>query len=257
MKKELNLFFVALMYYSRIPVPKNLECSEQTLSKAFRYFPLIGIIVAGIGAGCFVLSNKVMPQSVCILFTLAVMIMLTGCLHEDGFADFFDGFGGGNSKDAILRIMKDSHIGTYGVVALVLLLAFKFTAMQAISIAKIPSVLIAAHAISRVFPILLIKSSVYARDGQSKAQHTRSGVDRLSLVVAIIFGAVPLLFFNFGFVICYLLLAAVLFVVYKCYLHKKIGGFTGDTLGALQQFTELLFYITYLSTSQLWTESFI
>lgn len=251
MKKEWNILLNALMYYSRIPVPRNLECTEETLSKAFRYFPLVGILVGSIGAGCLLLANSVLPASISVLLTLALMMLLTGAFHEDGLADFFDGFGGGHTRESILRIMKDSHIGTYGVIALIMLLAFKFMALTAISFSQLPLVLIAAHAASRVFPILLVKSSSYAREGQSKAQHTRNGIDTLSLVVAIAIGILPSLLFNYRFVLLYFFLTVLFFMLFRHYLHRKIGGFTGDTLGALQQFAELFFYLLFIIMSKL------
>lgn len=249
MKKEWNILLNALMYYSRIPVPKNLDCTEETLSKAFRYFPLVGIVVGSIGAGCLLLADSVAPVSISVLCVIAVMILLTGAIHEDGLADFFDGFGGGTSKESILRIMKDSHIGTYGVIALIMMLALRFITLTEIPLTKLPFVLIAASAASRVFPILLVKSSSYARQGQSKAQHTRNGIDTLSFVIAIMSGVLPSLLLNYRFVLLYFLFSGLFFMAYRHYLHRKIGGFTGDTLGALQQFTELFFYLLFIIIS--------
>ena len=113
MKHEFNIFLNALMYYSRIPIPKNVTCSESSLSKAFRYFPLVGIIVGTVGFGCLLLTNIVMPYSVSTLIAISVMVLLTGAIHEDGFADFFDGFGGGRTKESILRIMRDWYLRCY------------------------------------------------------------------------------------------------------------------------------------------------
>lgn len=254
MKQEFNIFLNALMFYTRIPVPKSVIYSETALSKAFRYFPLIGIIVGAAGAGCLILANMVMPYSLSVLLAISVMVLLTGGIHEDGIADFFDGFGGGRSKESILRIMRDSHIGTYGVVTLILLIAFKYTALTAIPIERAPLVLICAHTISRVFPILMVRISSYARGDESKSQHTRQGIDTKTLVIAILFGVIPLSFMGYIFTAIYITVSAIILMLLRLYLHRKIGGFTGDTLGALQQFTELCLYLTYLSLPATWTE---
>ena len=136
-------------------------------------------------------------------------------------------------------------------------MAFKYISLIAIPIERAVFVFISAHSISRVFPILLIRSSCYAREGESKAQHTRQGVDNVSLIVAIFFGIIPLSFFGYKFIAIYIAISVLFLIIYRFYLHSKIGGFTGDTLGALQQFTELFFYLTYISLPATWTESFI
>lgn len=254
MKKEFNIFLNALMYYTQIPVPKNVIFSETTLSKAFRYFPLVGIITGGTGAGCLMLANTVMPYSVSILLAISAMMLLTGGLHEDGIADFFDGFGGGRSKESILRIMRDSHIGTYGVVTLILLIALKYATLTSIPLEQAAIVLVAAHAVSRIFSVLMVRFSSYAREGESKTQHTRLGVDNKSLFIAIIIGIAPLCFIGYRFALIYIAISTIFFILFRLYLHRKIGGFTGDTLGALQQFSELFFYLTYISIPTVWIE---
>jgi adenosylcobinamide-GDP ribazoletransferase len=253
MKAELNIFLNALMFYTRLPCPKNLVFSEQILNKSLRYFPLAGMIVAGIASGFLLLSLLIFPLSVSLIIMLAAVILLTGCIHEDGFADFFDGFGGGFKRERILEIMKDSRIGSYGATAMILLLALKYFSLADLSAGKIPLVFISAHGASRVFSVILVKSSSYARD-EGKALHTRYGVEEKSFLIAATSGLAPLLMFDYRFVLIYMLLGVTLFGAFRQYLHRKIGGFTGDTLGALQQFTEVLFYLTFVAVPGSWTD---
>lgn len=248
MRQELNCFFNALLYYSRVPVPKSVRCDEEILSKAFRYLPLVGILLAALASLLFLLLNLILPQGLSILLMLGAMMFLTGCLHEDGFADCCDGFGGGTSKEHILRIMKDSHIGVYGVIGLCLLLGVKFLALSAIPPQSIPIVFMAAHGISRVYPIMIVHTACYAREGQSKAQHTRRGVEKGTLLVATIIGLFPLCFLPLAFCLWYLPISYMLYRVSKHYLDKKIDGFTGDTLGAVQELTEVIFYLIFVAT---------
>jgi adenosylcobinamide-GDP ribazoletransferase len=257
MKKELNIFFNALMFFSRIPCPQNMEYSDQILSKAFRYCPLIGMIIAGIASALLWLSLYVLPLSISVLIALTVIVLFTGCLHEDGFSDFFDGFGGGTSKERILEIMKDSRIGTYGSMALILLTAFKYLSLVELPAMKIPIVLISAHSVSRVCLVVMVKSSSYAREKEGKALYTRIGVDWKSFTIAIITGLFPLIFFNFRFVVIYIFISLTFLVGFRHFLYRKISGFTGDTLGALQQFTEVIFYLTVISVPRTWIESSI
>ena len=249
MKNELNILCNALLYYTRIPVPQRVVCTEQTMSKAFRYLPLMGLLVGGAGGGIFYFTSLLLPTGVAIALTLSCTMLLTGCLHEDGFADFCDGFGAGSSSDAILRIMKDSHIGTYGVLGLILLLSIKGSALYAMPASQIPLILLTAHTVSRVYPVLMVRLSTYVRLEQSKASHARAPIDNITLGICLCIGFCPLIFFPVQFIAWFLLISFVLFILYKKYLHVKIGGFTGDTLGALQQGMEVLLYLVFLALS--------
>ena len=246
MKQQLNLFFHALMFYSRIPTGK-IDYSEENLTKAFRYFPLVGIIAAAVGAGVFMLFGLIFPHPIAVVATIVAIVLATGAIHEDGFSDFFDGFGGGHTKERILAIMKDSTIGAYGVIALIFLFLTKFSVFLSFDAVSLPLILIAAHGSSRVMPIVMINTSRYARTENSKAMHTRHKTDTTTFIIALIIGFAPLAFVPWQvsaivipvyFGICFLL---------RRYVEKKIDGFTGDILGALQQFCELAFYLVFLA----------
>lgn len=246
MKQQINLFFHALLFYSRIPAGK-IDYSEENLTKAFRYFPLVGIFVSGIGAGIFLLCNLIFPHSVSVMAALAVVVLATGAIHEDGFSDFFDGFGGGRTRERILAIMKDSTVGAYGVIALILLFLTKFSLYLSISAAALPAVMIAAHASSRFMPIAMINTSRYARTENSKAMHTRRKVDNVSTLIALFFAAAPLIFIPWKISVVIVLLYFAAFVALKKYTERKIDGFTGDVLGALVQFEEVIFLLVYVA----------
>jgi len=190
--------------------------------------------VGAIGGGIFLLFRWIFPVPVALVISVAVMVIVTGALHEDGLSDFFDGFGGGRDKERILAIMKESTIGAYGVIALILLFVSKLTLLLSIN----PS-----HASSRMMPIFLINSSHYARTGESKAMHTRRRTDKVTFVIALIFGLLPLVFISWKIILVVIPVYAMIVMVLKKYTERKIGGFTGDVLGALQQFSELAFYL--------------
>lgn len=246
MRNQLNLFFHALMFYSRIPTGK-IDYSEDNLTQSFRYFPLVGIIVSGIGVAVLLLVQQLFPYTVAVLAAMAAIVLATGAIHEDGFSDFFDGFGGGRTRERILAIMKDSTVGAYGVIALIVLFLAKFLMYLAIPSSALPAVLIAAHASSRMMPIVMINTSRYARTENSKAMHTRNRTSAATFVIALVFAVVPLVFvpWQVGAVV-----AAVYLLIYfalKKYVERKIGGFTGDILGALIQFCEMAFYLVFIA----------
>jgi adenosylcobinamide-GDP ribazoletransferase len=178
---------------------------------------------------------------------MAASIFITGAFHEDGFADFCDGFGGGYTKEKILEIMKDSRIGTYGTIGLIMILAIKFLSLTNIETAQIPIVLISAHSFSRIFPVIMIYTSTYSRmDATSKTKPIGKKSNIFSLIVAIVFGIGFLLFINWIAILAIIILCSFAFLIFRNYVIRKLGGYTGDVLGAIQQISEVCFYLAYI-----------
>lgn len=248
MRRELNIFFNALMFYSRIPVPFKVEFSEDLLNKATRYFTLVGIIIGALGALVLLVGNFFFPLYLAVALSMVATIFITGAFHEDGFADFCDGFGGGYAPEKILEIMKDSRIGTYGSIGLIAMLAVKYLSLISIPVVQIPLVLISGHAFSRFLPVCMIYASKYVRmDLTSKVKPIGHRDSAAAFLVAMCFGLVFLFFLPFTAVLVILPVAAMLFFVFKTYVEKKLTGYTGDVLGALQQLAEVCFYLCYIA----------
>src|SRR3982751_4013185 len=123
MKKELRVFFTAMMFLTRLPVPRFTDHSPDYLEKSVKYFPLVGYMVAAISAFVFLVFNKYISEDLAIAASIIAGILTTGAFHEDGFADVCDAFGGGWTKEKILLIMKDSRLGTFGVIGLISILS--------------------------------------------------------------------------------------------------------------------------------------
>ena len=126
MKRQLEYFFAALRFFTRLPVPGWVGHSAEQLNHAARYFPLVGIVVGAIGAAVTELAVLALPIGIAVMLGMAATVLVTGGFHEDGFADACDGFGGGWEKAQVLAIMKDSRVGSYAVIGLVLLLSTKW-----------------------------------------------------------------------------------------------------------------------------------
>jgi len=122
-KREIHIFLTSIMFYTRIPCPRWVDHSPDYLNQATRYFPLVGWIVGGVYAGSIVVLTMFFSPLISIILGLAISVLMTGAFHEDGFTDMCDGFGGGWTREKILLIMKDSRVGTFGLVGLGLLLA--------------------------------------------------------------------------------------------------------------------------------------
>ena len=236
------------MFYTRIPVPKSLGFSNERLNRSTRYFPLIGWLVGGIGAAVFYGLVQILPKEVAVFLSIMATIFVTGAFHEDGFADFCDGFGGGYTREKIFTIMKDSRIGTYGTVGLIGMLGTKFLTLQTFPAIVIPLVLISGHAFSRLMPVLIIFTTPYSRDDEtSKVKPIGKRGKRSDLLLAIIIGLFPVAFFAWHFMAIVLILSLLITLLFKKYVEHKIGGYTGDCLGALQQIIEVVFYLCLLA----------
>lgn len=245
---QLTLFFAALQFYTRLPAPKWVVYRPENLNLATAYLPFVGWIVGLVTGGVWLGADYLTGHSIAVLCSMLISVLLTGAFHEDGFADVCDGFGGGWTREKILEIMKDSRVGTYASVGLILILALKFALLQSIAgwDSRIIGVLVGGHALSRLMPVFVIYILPYSRDTDSKAKPVAEKPPLSVLVTAIFFGVLPV----FGLALSFgqpLLLAVILFLglittLMARYFRKWIGGYTGDCLGAIQQVCEVAFY---------------
>ncbi len=240
-KSNLQHFWLALSFYTRLPCPKNLDYSQ--LPKATIYLPLIGWLVGGTSAIIFYVAQFLWSPTVSILLALICGIFVTGAFHEDGFADVCDGFGGGYDKTRILTIMKDSAIGVYGALGLIFLLALKVSILVSLPIEKIAVVLISAHSVSRLMPLFLMRYYDYARLENSKSQIAVYKPTKTNLMGAGLIAFLPMCLLS---PICWFSLLSIGLTTFflGCYFYKHIGGYTGDCLGATQQVCEVVFYLS-------------
>ncbi len=255
LKKEIQIFFTALMFYTRIPCPKWVTHEADYLNKATRYFPLVGWIVGLITFAVFWSSHFLFNIPVSVIFAMSAAILTTGAFHEDGFADACDGFGGGWTKEKILDIMKDSRIGAFGAIGLVMLLLLKYTVFtgmifEGINWRWLLLVLITVHAMARLTAISVSFVLPYSRDDESsKAKPISKGFTRKELAGSLFFGLLP-----YGIVVSrhiyYLaIIPALLLLVFFAsrYFKKWLGGYTGDCLGAVEQLAELLIMLSFVA----------
>lgn len=248
MKKEIHIFFTALMFFTRIPCPKWVNHDPKYLHLSAKYFPLVGIIIGSIGAIVFYGTSFIFSVEISVILSMFSTIYATGAFHEDGFADVCDGFGGGWTKDKILLIMKDSRLGTYGTVGLLFILSIKFAALREIELYYIPFLLISGHALSRFMATTLIFTHSYVRDTEnSKAKPAAKSISIHSLLVSGIFGIAPLFLLK-NPMIFFTLIPMYLSKMFLAAKFKKwIGGQTGDCAGAVQQLSEIIFYLTSIA----------
>jgi adenosylcobinamide-GDP ribazoletransferase len=249
MAEWLRLFFIAIQFLTRLPVPQSLAASEETLGRATRFFPLVGVIVGAGAALTFWLLHYLLPHSAAVLGAIIFAALITNGFHEDGLADTFDGFGGGWTKEQTLEIMRDSRLGTYGVLALIFLTLGKYSFLSALPSGQIWRWLIVAHAASRWTVLPLCIWLPYARaDGQGKLVAKQLGLAELITGSMLFF--ISVLLFSWQAALAALLVTCLASLLTGLYFRARLSGITGDCLGATNQLTEVVLYLTAVIMSR-------
>jgi adenosylcobinamide-GDP ribazoletransferase len=250
MRREIHVFFTALMFYTRIPCPSWVNHDPEYLNLSTRYFPLVGLLVGVVASLAMGLSLSIFSETIAVLLGLAVSLLTTGAFHEDGLADVMDGFGGGWNKEKILDIMKDSRVGTFGVAGLVVVLGLKVGALSHGLTQQVwPTLLfsIFAHGVSRCFALSTMYLIPYAQeDALSKAKPIATQPSTTNMVVGWGWMLPWALFVPAAWWLT-LPVAAVVWLWVVRMSKKWIGGYTGDVLGSIQQLTEVSLLLSYVA----------
>lgn len=242
---ELAVFALAVQFLTRIPVPVGQAYSAARLAAAPRYYPLVGSLVGVICALVYAASVAYFTPALGVLLAVATGALVTGAFHEDGLADTFDGLGG-LDRDRTLSIMRDSRIGTYGAIALALALAIKAAALLALPAEVVVAGFVVAHGLSRLSAVLVIATSRYARD-HGTGKPTADGIEPGGLAVALATGAALLAglsaVYGVGAALAAVSGCLIGHLAMRALFERRLGGYTGDTLGAVQQTSELGIYL--------------
>ena len=252
---QLRLFFTALQFFTRLPIPRWVGFDPAWLNQASRYFPLVGVVVALITGAAYALAAWFLPAPVAVVISTAVGIYATGAFHEDGFTDMCDGFGGGMTPERVLEIMKDSRIGAYGAIGIICMLGLKLVTLSMLPPLAAIGALLVAHPLSRLMATALIWRLDYARaEGKAKplAQKMRGAEFLIAAVMAIVpaLVVIELRWLPPAALVSGVIVAAIAtwWLARKCV--RRIGGYTGDCLGAVQQVTEVMCYLCALASFQ-------
>jgi adenosylcobinamide-GDP ribazoletransferase len=235
-------FLVAVQFLTRIPVPGSARAGEADVSKSAAFFPAVGLLV---GAGGILLYNALkplLPSSTCVIFVLVYSSFITNALHDDGLADSIDGFGGGWTREQTLKIMRDSRIGTFGALALIFLVLAKYNLLSMLEWRWFWRWFLFASAASRWSVLPLCMWLDYAREeGQVKMVARRVGLPA-AMIAALTIAATALVFPPISGLIAIAVACAVPLLTGIYYRHR-LGGITGDCLGATSQLTEVALYL--------------
>ncbi len=247
--EEWAIFLLATQFLTRLPV-RETHWSPERMAATPRWFPAVGALIGAIAGLVYLIAALVYPPGLCVLLSTATGLILTGCLHEDGFADTCDGIGGGATRDRALEIMRDSRIGSYGAAGIVLMLICKIMVLAVLPPASVPSILIAGHAASRASAVAVMASAPYVRsEGAGQAVSRGIGLPSLSFALGTASAIVAALVWILPPSAIFLGIGGLLLghLIIRRAFEPRLGGYTGDCLGATQQVSEIGFYLGLLA----------
>lgn len=228
----------ALVFLTRLPVPWAIPHIEARLPRSTPWFPVVGALVGLAGAAAWWGAHALWGPLPAAIAAVAATVLITGAFHEDGLADTFDGLGGSPEHARALEIMKDSRLGSYGALALMLTVIARIVALLLLGAAA-PAALVGAHALARFSSLPLIRWLPYARTDGGTGKPFAGGIGMTGLIVAFAFTAILTgLLWQLQAAIVWLAAAAIV-VLLAAWFRRRLGGITGDTLGAANQFVEL------------------
>ena len=243
--------WAALIFFTRLPFWRLHQPPKECYQMVVEHWPLAGWLTGGVMAATLYGASMVLPYQVAVLLAIVMRLLVKGALHEDGLADFLDGFGGGgNNRQRILDIMKDSHIGTYGVIGLILYLLLLFLCLSSMSPEMAALAILAADPYAKMLTAQLVSMMPYARrEEEAKAKVVYRKISLTSGISLAIQGLLPIgLFIWYMDIAWETLIFIPALVMYFLYLliWRKLHGYTGDCCGAVCLLVELSVYLTLI-----------
>ncbi len=236
-------FLIAMTFLTRVRVPWPSAVVNQSPRWALAFFPLIGMFLGVFALLCFRLASAVVSPLVAATMTVALTAIATGALHEDGLADAADGFGGGWNKEQTLAIMRDSRIGSFGTLALLFATLLKVGSLSAANPESIAAILIGGHVLARWSSLPLMHVLSYARAGVGIESHLGLAATRRVVVVGTMVAATVLLLLGVRSVAVAAAAAVAIVIATGHYYSRRVGGYTGDCLGATNQLVECAVFV--------------
>ncbi|MBQ8520527.1 MAG: adenosylcobinamide-GDP ribazoletransferase [Bacteroides sp.] len=238
----------AFIFFTRLPFWRLKEVPSECFKHVVPYWPLVGWITGGIMAGTLWLGAQIMPISLAWIVALVARLLITGCLHEDGLADFLDGFGGGTTRERTLSIMKDSHIGTYGVIGLIVYFLLMLE-MRHLPLDNLCLLVLCGDCWGKFCASQIVNFLPYARkEEESKAKVVYNKMNGYERGINLIGGLFPIwLLLSHSFWLGGIV-SLLIFAILIRWMKRRLQGYTGDCCGATFLLCELTFLLCGLVT---------
>ena len=242
--------WAAFIFFTRLPFWRIYQPQKEAFKAVVEFWPFTGWLTAGVMAGVLYGLSLLLPFEITILLAFVIRLLVTGALHEDGLADFFDGFGGGGSdRQRILTIMKDSHIGTYGVLSLIIYFMLLWVTMRSFDSFDAAITILVADPFSKMLSSIVTQVLPYARNEESAKNKTIYRKFSTTAIISLALqGLIPLglyLWWMQGRIntLIFVLLPLIVVLVLILFIKRRINGYTGDCCGAVFLLIELSVYI--------------
>ena len=244
----------AFIFFTRLPFWKLGEVPAHYFKNIVSHWALVGWLTSGIMVFTLYAASLILPAEVALLLAILSRLLVTGCLHEDGLADFFDGFGGGTNRERILTIMKDSHIGSYGVISLIFYFSSLYSLLHALPLEIAGSTLLAGDPFCKGVSSMIINRLPYARkEEEAKNKTIYSRMTGKEYWITLVCASLPLLWLPDFRYAAAIFCPILTWVALMHFMDRKIQGYTGDCCGATFLLTELSFYFGIASIHHLIT----
>ena len=242
--------WASFIFFTRLPFWRIYQPPKEAYQGVVEFWPLAGWLTAGVMAGVLYGSSLVFSYEIAIVLAMVSRLLLTGALHEDGLADFFDGFGGGGQdRQRILNIMKDSHIGTYGVSALIVYMLTLWFALHSLTPIDATLTILAVDPFAKMLSAQVIQMMPYARTEETAKNKTVYRKSPVAASIGLAFqGLLPIGLYlwwmqeRVGWLLLILIPALVMSFM-SLFIWRRLQGYTGDCCGALFLLTELSAYL--------------
>ena len=250
--KCFDRIWASFIFFTRLPLWRLHEPRTECYKTVVEHWPLTGWLTGGLMAATLYAGSLFLPYLVAVLLAIAVRMLTTGALHEDGLADFFDGFGGGGSdRGRILTIMKDSHIGTFGVLGLVLYVMLLTSALFSMSPQVAALTILAADPFAKMLTAGLITLPYARKEEEAKAKVVYRKISPLAIISLALQGLLPMLpliyhltIYHLPFTILPFIVSILVFSFLYLFIRGRLRGYTGDCCGAVCLMVELSIYLT-------------
>lgn len=238
-------FILTIQFLTRLPVNIRVDIEKDTQAKGTLFFPFVGLIIGAISGGAFYLVSYINMDAAALAGVIA-MVIVTGGLHIDGLSDTADGFFSSRSRERVLEIMKDSRVGSFGVIAIVLDLLSKYVLIKGFTPGHGIIAIILACGCARAAVITIMTIGKTARPGGMGDAYTSSDTKKYVITGLVLFIIVGFIIARFQFVITFIIVIAFALLIMK-YSYKVIGGLTGDVYGACSEISEIVGLLTFLA----------
>jgi len=241
MRRWIEDALVAFQFLTRLPISR-VAYRPDSLSRSAMFFPMVGLVIGVCASVLQRVLSRHLDRALVALLVLTFLVLITGGLHEDALADAADAFGGGWNREEILTILRDSNIGSFGALALVISVLARFLLLSSLPVDRFMAVVVSAHVLCRWTSLPLSYFLCAARESEGQGARIAQNVSLTSLIIGTFLTLAIVLYLMRRQFWAPILMASVITGLSGLYYFRRIGGVTGDCFGATNQITEIAVY---------------